>query len=112
MDGKESQQVYNCSDPQCVVSNHRTSSVEKNRCSSSYFSIMADEYQTKSNWFYVSNGWITGLYQVPDIALATLVAVIKDTPLRMNVSLSNCRGQCYDGASNMAGRRESVAQQI
>ena len=53
-----------------------------------------------------------GLYQVPDITSATLVSVIKDTLVRMNLSLSSCRGQCYDGASNMAGIRGGVSQQL
>ena len=32
--------------------------------------------------------------------------------LRMNLSVSNCRGQCYDGASNMSGHRNGVSTQI
>ena len=30
----------------------------------------------------------------------------------MNLSLNRCRGQCYDGASNMAGKKSGVAKQI
>ncbi len=32
--------------------------------------------------------------------------------VRLNLALSNCRGQCYDGAANMAGIRTGVATQI
>ena len=32
--------------------------------------------------------------------------------IRMNLSIANCRGQCYDGAANMAGHRSGVAAQI
>ena len=32
--------------------------------------------------------------------------------VRLNLSLQNCRGQCYDGAANMAGSRNGVATQI
>ena len=30
----------------------------------------------------------------------------------MSVKLSECRGQCYDGASNMSGSRNGVATQF
>ena len=42
-----------------------------------------------------------GLHNVDDITAATIVHVITDTVCRMNLSLSMCRAQCYDGASNM-----------
>ena len=32
--------------------------------------------------------------------------------MRFNLSLSQCRGQCYDGASIMAGSRNGVKTQI
>ena len=41
-----------------------------------------------------------------------LVAVIKDALLRMNLTLSKVRGQCYDGVANMAGARLKVAKKI
>ena len=41
-----------------------------------------------------------------------LVEVLKDTMVRLNLSLQNSRGQCYDGAANMAGSRNGVATQI
>lgn len=53
-----------------------------------------------------------GLYEVPTIEASSLVFVIKDTLLRMNLALAKARGQCYDGASNMAGIRNGVATQI
>ena len=42
----------------------------------------------------------------------TVVSVIKDAFIRLQLSLQNCRGQCYDGASNMLGKRSGVAKQI
>ena len=30
----------------------------------------------------------------------------------MNLSMNKIRGQCYDGASNMAGAKKGVAKQI
>ena len=41
-----------------------------------------------------------------------LLLSIEDVLLRMNVKLSNCRGQCYDGASNMSGSHNGVAKKI
>ena len=53
-----------------------------------------------------------GLYQVPTITSATLVSIIKDSLIRFNLSVNKARGQCYDGASNMTGRRNGVVTQI
>lgn len=53
-----------------------------------------------------------GLYLCPDITANTIVTVIKDTLLRLNLQISRCRGQCYDGGSNMAGSRNGVKSQI
>ena len=41
-----------------------------------------------------------------------IVSVVEDVLLRMNLSITNCRGQCYDGASNMSGIRTGVATRI
>ena len=54
----------------------------------------------------------TGLAKVPSIDANTLTETIEDSLLRMNLSLKNCRGQCYDGASNMTGVKKGVASQI
>ena len=37
-----------------------------------------------------------GLHKVDKINADTLVAVIQDVVLRMNLDLHNCRGQCYE----------------
>ena len=37
--------------------------------------------------------------------------VIKDTLLRLNLSLTRIGGQCYDGAASMADIRSGVAKQ-
>ena len=42
----------------------------------------------------------------------SLVHTIKDVFLRMKVKLSECHGQCYDGALNTSGSRNGVAIQI
>ena len=53
-----------------------------------------------------------GLYKVDQIDAGTLVHVIKDTLLRLNLSLTRIRGQCYDGDASMAGIRSVVAKQL
>ena len=91
---------------------------------SEFFSIMVDECTDSSNheqlaicfWWVdhdleVHEGFL-GLYEIPNIAANTIVSVITDTLLRMNLPFSRCRGQCYDRAKNMAGERGGVAKQI
>ena len=53
-----------------------------------------------------------GLYHVNSIHAATITDVIKDTLIRMNLSTSRLRGQCYDGASAMSGAKSGVAKRI
>ena len=40
------------------------------------------------------------------------MSAIKDVLLKLQLSLVNCRGQCYDGASNMMGHKNGVAKRI
>ena len=42
----------------------------------------------------------------------TIVAAIKDALLKTQLSLDKCRGQCYDGASDMLGKKSGAATQI
>ena len=49
---------------------------------------------------------------VDSIESSSIVEVLKDAILRLNLAMSNCRGQCYDGAANMAGARNGVAVQM
>ena len=53
-----------------------------------------------------------GLYSTDSISSGSLVGIVKDILLRLNLSIENCRGQCYDGAANMRGCRTGVAKQI
>ena len=47
-----------------------------------------------------------GFWQVSSIDANTLVSVIRDVMLRMNLSINKCRGQCFDGASVMTGVKQ------
>ena len=53
-----------------------------------------------------------GFYELENIKSNTIVRVIKDILIRLNLSLENCRGQMYDGASNMMGKKSGVSTQI
>ena len=73
---------------------------------SSFFSVLCDECTDVSNkeQLVICIRWVVheeviGLYSVSDIKASTIVQVIKDTLLRLNLSFSNCHGQCYDGAT-------------
>ena len=53
-----------------------------------------------------------GFYEVKNIKSDTIVCAIKDMLQRIQISLDNCCGQCYDGASNMLGKKSGVEKQI
>ena len=94
--------------------------IRKSNC----FTIMADECTDIANkeQFTICIRWVDddlqdnedfiGLYEVNNIAPDTLFNAIKDTILRIGLSLSQCRGQCYDSASNMSGIRNGVSAKI
>ncbi len=88
------------------------------------YTIMADECTDVANkeQFAICIRWVDetltdhedviGLRQVETIDANCLVDAIKDVLLRMSLKLSDCRGQCYDGASNMTGSKHGVATQL
>ena len=55
---------------------------------------------------------VIGVYNIGTIDANTLTAAICDVLLRMNLSIAQCRGQCYDGASNMASSEHGVAAKL
>ena len=50
-----------------------------------------------------------GFHELENIKSDTIVHVIKDILIRMRLSLDDCRGQTYDGASNMMGKKSGVS---
>ena len=52
------------------------------------------------------------LYKVDTIDADILASAIRDVLVRMNANIANCRGQCYDGASNMSVAHRGVAKLI
>ena len=89
-----------------------------------YFSLMADEVTDSSNREQVvvclrrvdedfeAHEEFIGLYKVKETSADTITTALSDVLFRMDLSISNCRGQCYDGAINMSGVRRGVATQL
>ena len=59
-----------------------------------------------------THGDFLGVYNVDNIKAVTLVTVIKDVLIRLNIALSNACGQCYDGAKNMCVIKNDVSNKI
>ena len=98
--------------------------IARNIQSAEIYSILADESSDISNteqlafcirWVddnLIPHEEFIGLHPIPDTSADEIVAVIKNILIRMNLKIENARGQCYDGASSMAGKRSGVATQI
>ena len=87
-----------------------------------FFTVMMDEMTDVSNkeqviivlrWvdgsFTLHEDFI-GLYAVETIQASTLLQILKDVLLRLNLSVNKTCGQCYDSASTMAGCRSGLAK--
>lgn len=102
------------------ILHHISSDIAENQ----FFSIMADECTEIVNkeQFVICIRWVDntltdhedviGWYNVDTIGSNKLVATIEDALLRMNLNLTQCCGQCYDGASNMVECKNGVATQL
>ena len=53
-----------------------------------------------------------GLYEVASTEAEVFYTTVTDVLLRMNLSVSKVRGQCYDGAATMAGAKSGVAVRL
>ena len=61
---------------------------------------------------YVVHEDTVGLFNTPNISAQTLSEALKDILVRCNLPLSMCRGQAYDGAAAMQGKRKGLATLI
>ena len=89
-----------------------------------FFSVLADEATDVSHkeQLVVCIRWVDKdfdvhedpieLICVPKTDASTLTTAIKDCLVRCCLPISQCRGQAYDGASNMSGHLNGVAAQI
>ena len=92
--------------------------------SAEWYSIIADETRDISGAerLGVSIRWVENDYQVHEDLIglveveatdaAALCSIIKDVLLRVNLQLSQCHGQAYDGAANMAGHLNGLAVRL
>ena len=98
--------------------------ISQNLQHTTFYTIMVDETTDVSNveqvviclrWvsekFEVHEDFVC-LYEVESTEAARLHQVIIDVFLRLNLSVSNIRGQCYDGASAMSGKKSGVVVKI
>ena len=91
---------------------------------SGWYSIIADETRDVSGkeqlaisirWVdanYTVNEDLIGFVEVSETDALSVTKAIKDVLLRVTLPLSQCVGQAYDGASNMAGHISGVAKRI
>ena len=98
--------------------------ISANIQSATFYTIMADEIADISNkeqlvicirWVdenFVVHEDFLGIHPLERTTADDTVFIIKDVLLRMNLKIQNARGQCYDGAATMAGKRKGVATQI
>ena len=98
--------------------------IAKNINDSIFYSIMANEVTDYSNkeQFVICFRWVdkdsntledfNRIYNSDNIKADTLVTVIKDVLIKLNIPLSNVHGQCYDGAKNLCGIKNGVSNKI
>ena len=91
--------------------------ISENIQNATFFTIMADETADISNkeQLVVCIRWVDekfavhedfmGLYPLERTTADHIVAVLKNSLISMHLCIENARGQCYDGASTMAGEK-------
>ena len=89
-----------------------------------FFSIMADEGTDLSNLEQLSfcartvdddlnvDEDFLGFYEINNIKSETVVKAIEDILIRCSLSLDDCRGETYDGSSNIMGKHSGVSTKI
>ena len=89
-----------------------------------WFALIADEPRdiVGIEQFSISLRWASTDYLIYEDVIAfasveqtdagTLTSTLRDALIRGNLPLAQCRGQSYDGASNMSGCLNGVARQI
>jgi hypothetical protein len=99
-------------------------SFKQHFCDARYFAIVMDETTDASCKEQVSiclryvtqslqvHETFTGFYETASTTASTMFDITKDVLTRFELQLSNCRGQCFDGASNMAGNVTGLQKRI
>ena len=99
-------------------------SLKRDICDARYLAIVMDETtdasckeQVSICLRYVSQSLLvhetfTGFYETASTTASTMFDIAQDVLTRFELHLSNCRGQCFDGASNMAGNVTGLQKRI
>ena len=119
---------YTCADIQNEILDKMSQIVLKQTVKSiqqaKFYTLMADETSDSSNkeQLTICLRWVDckfepheefiGMYEIQNLKADTIFAAIKDVLLRLNLPVSQIRGQCYDMASAMAGVKSGVAAKI
>ena len=102
------------------ISQKTISEIQKQK----YFSIMLDETSDISrleqvciSFRYVTDELVikedfVGFYETGDTKADTLFNIAKDVVLRFGLDITDVRGQCYDGASNVSGHISGLQTRI
>lgn len=53
-----------------------------------------------------------GMYTIEAVDADTLVSIMHDVLQRLNLTMSQVRGQCYDGKATTSGYKSGVATQL
>ena len=89
-----------------------------------WFSLLADEATDTRNkeQLVICIRWVDEKFKIhedpvelivlPKTNSATITSALKDCLIRFSLPISQCRGQAYDGASNMSGHLSGVAARI
>ena len=93
-------------------------------CDHTFFSIMTDEgtdisnleqlsfcARTVDNDLNVDEDFL-GVFEIDSIKSETVVKAVKYILMRCSLNLDDCRGQTYEGASNMIGKHFGVSTKI
>lgn len=64
------------------------------------FRIVKDNFELQ--------GLFRGFYNAADTKATALFAILKDMLCRFSLLIDMCRGQCYNGAANIRGKRNGL----
>ena len=94
------------------------------KCTPPWYSLIGDEATDVAyrEQFNLSIRWVDnnyeihedplGLFCLPNTTADTLFKVVKDILVLCSLPLSLCRGQAFDGSSNMQGKRNGLVTKI
>lgn len=104
-----------------IMANQVLRDILSNIKDSEFYAVIADETQDVSTCeqFAISIRWVDSCHSIHEDLIGmeqtdalTMSSTIKDVLIRCGLSLSNCRGQAYDGSSNMSGHLSGVATRL